>query len=1410
MPEVKKKQSDFSTRGVDLNASTDHLREGYYPYLHNVRRHSSDVLTPRHGLGTGSPVMSAQTPLHSARRINDSSTGTTASALVTGAGTHLGICAADLSAHASSDSGFSGDPLSICIHRPAQSTKPFAYVADRSRMRKIDQAGADKQIGLPHPASPPSAVLAAPSYKVLNEFNDHTEWTAGGTAAGKANHTRIDSATRTVTAILYDSGNTGWACVRPSSMENIGAGMRITVDAETTVVQTVRRGSASTTIAAVIYESGGGTGLCSIHLATPIEDIDIDSMVRINAAEYVRVLSVHRTHDGQLSFRCSTVAGFTGGESVQAFSSFRAYFTSTHVATDTISAAGVEFTVATGTGYISRTVALDLSQIATGIPTRPQDFMHLDVYVDKPELVSEIKMYLDIDATSNTFDRNYFLYVIRASDLTPLTKDEQTLLDNERARAQRETLQDEIYRQIFEGAESSKFRAGEGRVVTGLPDEAAKKLFDDRRDVLEDRQFNAGQNQWSSMKWRIMQLVNKEEGRIGADQSRGLKDVAALRISVISSGAVTVRVDGWWIGGGFDADVTTVGRPRIYRYRGLDSTTGVVGNWSPALQGGVSPMRQKVNVSFTQHPSSECDKLEVQVYGGDRLGWCYAETIENSATPTMEDVFSDEFLELRKAVSEQSDNHYQLWPQIRPPDSGSGANMAGNLVNLLGFGSIDASTALGTSIRVGSRNYTINQMLSTTKFYTAESGGVQTGVDWDVPEPLLVAQPLPVLAGPYFGFFLGCGDKYNPWRYYYTNGQDCDSTRGSHYGDLDGHILQNFVILEELGRAVLFSTETAFSFEPTFTLAQTGGNLFTPRGIPDAPGLFARWACCDADGEAVWLSRDGIYATNGGGVRCISTDLRTIFPKGDEMGVTTNGVVAPNMTAANASKIRLSYSNRELWFDYIGLDGNYHSLTNERGPNDEWLGWIPSTYSPGVTVHHGEEGEGVNATLACGADGKLYRLDSAQGDAGGSLIAAITTPDQHCGDPRRIKHIMESMLDCDRDGATVTATVGYNHRATTPDSLAISAGSGRAQNPIDLDSGRGRDAKDVSLAIVSTVTTERPKLYAYEFVYSERFDSSLLRATDYDQAQPGVLWARGIWIYADTAGLSREAVFEFTRDDGTTGSITVSNIVHSELGERYYTFASPQYVVAARVRPTDADSWEFGGFRIDGEPAPPLSDGPTQKVIDGMQARYVQGLKLDIDTANALIDMGVNVDEGVLQTTISAAANKGPVQANGRAIKHYTFDAPFITHLIELNPSAACRIWGIEVISEPEPELAWMWWAQQNDLGLAGYKILGDGWITVRSTSNIVLELIADGTSYLPTFYDASTNTAGARRKLHFRCPPMKLKSVEPKVYAATAAGRVAVYQKEFQLEFKPFGFEGSWQVINLLGDAHYQHGARI
>lgn len=1405
----KSKDFRFDHLGVELNAPVDALRPRRAVIMQNWLSLVDGSLTPRPGLGAGVDMtLLDDDPVHSIIRLNDSSSGTTVSAIIVGHGENVSTVNTDFTSPLLRDVTYSRNPLSMVIHRPDQSTQPWAVLADSLKMRKVRVTGQVKDVGLDPPTTIASVSIVQPQYKAVDEMNDHTLWTAGGTAGAKANHTRIDAATRTITAILYDTGTTGWACVRPSSMANIGEGCRLTINAaETATVETVRRGSVSTTIASIIYEAGT-TGPCSIHLATPTDDIDVDTLVQIAAAEYVRVLSVHRTVDGQLSFRCVTASNRVVGNSVQAFPAFRAYFTANHVAGESIGAIAVEFQVTAGVGHISHTIALDLSLIAAGLPTHPEDRIHIDVYVDKPELLSEIKFFWDVNNGTHNFDENYFFHTLRSNDLTPLTKDEQTLVDSARVREQRILTERRDQAEPMGGRQFGAFSDQLGRAK------------DKQDEETRQRQLDTGQNQWTSSEWSISEMMTPGFGRSGTDFSRGLTDVAAIRVSVIATGTVIVRVDGWWIGGGYGPDVSGTDTGLVFSARGRDSTTGAVSNLGPPTRGPIMPKRQAVNLSITHLPQTDCNKVDWFVTGGPFNGWFFIGSSDNGTPATYTYTETVEELIYRGAAltGDGLRDHFRPWPVRSLPISGT-CNASGTIFELL-TGTISSALAPGTYVRIGGKDYLYLRRISASKHELFTSAGSQSNVSWEMPEPILQAQKMHGFAGPFHDFYFGWGDPLNPGILYRTNGNDPDSVHGDGWDEIchPGEIIQTVVVTHDM--CVVLTTEHAFAVHPAFTLNDIGPGLFTYTKLPSPSGCVGRWAACEAAGDVFWLGEDGIYASTGGEPQLITKDVQPLFPRGGAAGAMTNGMFPVDY--AQEAALRLSYANGILYFDYMDTNGARRTIINQISDPDGEFGWKPLVYTPGVLCHYAEEGRAITTVLAGGANGRLFRLARNTADFGGAAIDLdLQVGSFDCGDSALRKNFGDMVLNYDTDGGALVLTPGFDDHSVTIPTSNLNEVSGRRTRRIDVDSGRGQRGRNISLRFVGSVTTQRPVLYWWRPNWEEtRPETTQQRADDY-QPMPnpgagGAMLVRGIRIVGDTFGVARSALLEYTLDDGTIASLVISGINQSTMTPRYYPLPAPStvYMSAARLRANDANTWELVGFTIDGDPAPPKSTQPTPPENPAgaghTEARFVQGVRFVVDTENASTDVRIRVDENVLQTTINAANNEGPVIANGRAIVSRSFDVPFITHLISAEPVTAWRLFAVEWISEPEPELANFWKTQQTSHGLHGFQILGDGYLSVRSTDQLIFRVRADGVLYTAVFYDVNTNTGLARRKLRYRFPSVKGKSFEYELLTATSAGRVACYKKDCAQEVKDWGSEGSWQLFNPMGDAHFESGAKI
>jgi hypothetical protein len=1413
----KRKPIRFEYSGVDLNAPLDRMPPDRCPACENWRQEVDGAMSIRPGQGNGSPLIAAQTPLHSVRRIDDSSSGSTVSTEIIGAGTHLGTVSTDLSAATDRDSGYSGDPLSMVLHRPSQSVKKWMYVADRSRMRKVDQAGNVKQIGIAAPAGPPSAALTQPFYKAIDEFDENpiVNWLIGGTAAVLATNLRVDPATRSITEILYDSGSAGWCLVQPSSMTNIGRGARLTINngggsAEIVTVQDVYRGSSQTAIYNALPEVSY-PGYAWLQLSTAVEEVDVGALVLLNAAigtpEYVRVLAVERSVDGFAAFRAFCNADPIGGigNSAQVVPAFRAYCANTHANGESLLARAMSFSVAVGTGFVTRTLAVDLSTIATTIPTRPEDREHISLFIDKPELVSEIKIYKDIDSTTNDFTQNYLIKVLRQNDFIPVTKDTQSSIDNQRIRDQR-TIIDRGRRQLFQVDNPVDVPVSVNIPIDPVTLDPVVGSPTDRTT-----QTDSGANQYTEVIFPISDLLTPDIGRVGSDYSRGLANVAALKIAVITTGTVVIRLDSWWIGGGFGPD-TSGERPFIYRYRGRDSSTGVVGNYSPPMRGGVSPYRQQVDVSLPLHPSADVDKLDVERYGGVLQGWYYTGTADNSGAPVLHDTMSALDLSDRSVESSQQNQNYQLWPCLGLPVAAQtiAADVAGPLVKL-SSGSIDVTTAPGSLVKIAGKDAHIYRVWSTTQFETIESNiGLQLAMTYpvEIPEPT-IRRDLPILAGPFYNFYLGAGDPANPWRLYYSNGNDCDSTRDDHWIDIETETILNILVTDD-DRAFVLTAGGVWAVEPSFSLAETGGDLFRKRKISSTP-LFARWACCVVPGGISYLGQDAIYFNGGGDSTPLTEDLRPIFPHEESLGTLTNGFYPPNMIAAQEANLRLSCAGSELYFDYVDTNSTRRTIVRRIKPGDKNFGWRVYSYAVPAILHYQEEGKNVRGALLGGTDGKLYRLGRIQADAAGaSITASIQTHSEDDDDPIIRKDIGHCWLDYDTDGATINVTPGFDNHSVTLTPTALSDAAGRKRKTLDFNSGQGQFARNIDLLVTATVTTKRPILYIWQPTFSDRPEQSFLRADDFQiKGGEGVKLARRIWIFADTFSQARTAKLQYTIDDGSISELTISGINHATLTERSYDLPAGTYLIASRLLPTDSNSWELADYRIEGEPAPPLSDAPTQWIVlDGV--RFVQGIVPDIDTRGANVNLQVQVDQAITQTTIQAGLNSGPVNSAARARLPFSFDQPFLTHLIRFVPSALCRIWDIDVKSRPDSELAYMWRTQQTACGIDGWKVFGGGYLSLRSTDDVRFFIIADGVSKEAVFFSGSTNTSGNRRRFRFRCPPIKAKSVEFQVQASTINGRVAPYEHDFALELRPWAWEGSWRSINPLGGTHFDRGGDI
>src|SRR5262245_3288733 len=703
MPETKynRDTNRMDVYGVDLNRPVDSVKPGKFPYLKNMRSYQAGRIEPREGMLDLGEVVAGQAPVHSIRRLNDPFTSTFKR--VIGTGTHLamGISAP----FTDRDSGYSGDPLALQPWKPNAAPNAYMYVADRLRMRKVNVAETLDTIGYRAPVNPPVIALTSPpSYKDVDSFDNVVEWSWVQTpSSGATTPSNITRTTTPIVAIVFDSGTTGWASVIPDNTQGIGHGEQLTYDLagphfeQRVVVHKLLPGSPPnpganyvqpTTISGVVYESGL-TGSCSVILTTPPSEMDVDSILHnITTGEYTRILAAIEGPDGTKSVRLNTTTAWNAGASVQLVASYRAYHNVTHSAGETVQTTA-SFTSITGaaTGTLTKpapsdqytgSTPLDLSTISPGVPSRPDDYMHISFRVTSPQNISEIKILLDVDSSVNDFTRNFYYRAFRMSDLTPSVVNLETLIDTQATIATNEALSTNptslltpLQRQQFRGADIDVIRSVAESNLQNTATNAS---------TADSQQVETGQLTWLDVNIKLLDLI-----RVGGDTSRSLQNVMALRVQYTTTDSAAVAFDSWNINGGYgpdSGDATAV--PYHYRYRVRNPATGVASNFSPATQYTVDPLRQSVTVTMVQYAppagttlATTDFVLDINRYGGQIAEWHYVGTVNNTATPVFVDEVSDDVVGGNPI---QANDNYEPWPILGVPVTGTTGNVAGTFV----------------------------------------------------------------------------------------------------------------------------------------------------------------------------------------------------------------------------------------------------------------------------------------------------------------------------------------------------------------------------------------------------------------------------------------------------------------------------------------------------------------------------------------------------------------------------------------------------------------------------------------------------------------------------------------------------------------------------------------------------------
>ena len=1409
----------FICRGLNLTSPVDNLPEGKYPFLKNVRAYR-DFLQPRPGLveisiqGGGS----GQAVTHSIRRLNDETVPDFERIL--GSGTRL-IAAAGVR-----EISFSGDPMAFVPLRPRQSPRPWMYVGDSAKMAKIRTDGLTHQIGLDPPDDPPVVQLEAPDYKDVDDF-DYADnaalqaaWIEGGVAGNPTLEVRVNT---TITVILYDfQTNVGWALVEPADVTNIQAGMRILVDSgggaeELVTVQSLTPAATSTTIDRIIYDAGT-TGMASIVLATPVLGIRRDSLLLLGGVEDVRVLSAVVGPSGTRSIRVSTTTTRSAGDAVVTKASFRAYFTNTQVPTETLDGSAMRSTFAftdVGTvGTLTRTVAQDLSFIATGVPTLFPDTFHISMRFADISLVDEGRILLDI--SDGNFNKDVLIFPYRPDDLVPAIAGDSTFvttrdtvvtravtgqLTNVDAMGNIANLSDLGFDidLLAPGFTEAVARARERQGITAdQPDSAiGGRSGLGVRNVLENPQrfleiaierglvsetdllapgqaaVGTGDDSWQELVFKVSDMI-----RVGTDLTKGLKDVVALRVEVISTAEVslTVDVDSWWLGGGKGPSTGLLGFPYTYRYRSRVSLTGAASNNSPVIRNGIDPKRQEVNIglpgitSATFSGTEEVDRLDVSRFGGNLLGWHYIGTADNFRPRTITNatnaspivctitippdmpIVDGDFVYIRDVLGNLNANGFWEVANVTATtfelvgSAGSGAFVGGGLLNLNpAFKDILTDETVAQNPNLPNDNFrpfpTLGQPVTGTTLAvagtTVEDDGTGFRLDW-APGTIIHID----------------GTPFSIYKVLSTSKLEIARNAGSQ-GAVSWDVFEP--TQEGVPLPALWGPFEGFTFGC---------------GDPDNPGVlyFTRQNAPDATTEAhkIEITSPSEPLMNGvmynGRSYVWSTErMFALYPAFNEPSL-FKWVEVPNGKGM-FSRWFLAVGPK-IWFG--AKDGIYETTGGEPvSITDEDL--YP------LFPHEGQDGEDVNeiptpdftqdTRLRMAYYDKYLYFDYRLTDNSSRTLVFDTRWGGWFYDEYLI------------DGELRGVVTHYGDEGPGVHGVFVGSDTNMAQDELLLQLTGQADHDQVNI-------------------------DCRIRTASRNEGDPRSRKRYGdVYVEADTDNIAMEAEVAADEHSRIIGvktfdhdirddSIIDINDGKGELGRNLsldLSWASMTLIKlflwerSVLARPEDV-ALRGGDYTDAGAPGD----------------KFVQGILIEADTQGVDRQMQVQFDndqDGPLIT----------VNHDGRIRRPYSFTTPFHAHQVRLLPKDAAdwRLFSFDWIWEPAPELVRFYQTQPTSHGLVGFQHLRSAQIAIEATSEVLMTVNFDGVERSVTV----NSTKGELLKRYVILPVMKAKVFS---YRLESEEGFRLYVKDCEVKVKQWDSAEEYQTAKPFGGESFRVGALI
>lgn len=1111
-PEYKKLDNRLGLNGLSVSRRRDLIDSQKLSYARNIRIYSSGEIRPRRGLGTklgSSPT--ASTSLHTLRRFNDPTTA--AYKFILGAADKLYLMS-EAGSPTELVTGLSQKKVQCVFSRPARSAKVWSYLTDQTGMYKLSFDGSFQNWSIRPLNSPITATVGSTAHKVIDSCESSTGWSADGVIGTLSGPTSRLSFTigNTPTAIIYDSGTTGWCFLVPSAMDsNYQSGALLTYNPgggteEQAYIESVSEAIASTTIASITYDSGS-TGLCTVQLTNTTANIQINGVIKLTtsgSSEYCRIIEVVDSPVHTPTIRVKTTLTHAAATVVDGAKSYRTYLRNNHAAGETVQGSYLRCTASgAGTAYLTKTSALNLLTSSTS-PTstfQPDDLIHISLRPSDPSLITEIQVMLDFDSGTNDFTRNYFYYAIQPSAFTTSSTTltaAQVSLQRDQIIGYRDPSPDYnygysgydyssgAYYQDYQDYRSPTYDPYISPTPTGRYTEPVYGVSSNPTGVSD---ASAGTSQWTELNIKIGDFK-----RIGSDNARGWGDIAAIRVKAMTTGGLTIDIDSWYVRGGGNLN-TGAGADYNWVIVPRNRLTGDVGLPCPPLRSGLTITQGSITGTFTSSSDSQVTDYDIYRFGGTLLDFRYVMSIPHtgqSTTHTFIDNYGDETIAINPVLSR---DNYPVFPQLDQPRAGE-ATIKGTLLTRTSGDNFDTLWAPGSQINLtdSSGNAYLCKLYasptSTTVVEIDKSLNLSGTLKWAIPEPVILGKATQSIWGPYGGGFdatyiFGCGSSYQPGTLFWTNPNSpgTSSLRNqleitSPQEPLIGGCLYD-------GQCFVFSTERMFR---VFATGDTN-DPFRAQEVANSKGLVSPF--CLTVGQVIYfLGKDGLYATTGGQPYSLSDrDLYPLFPHDSQAGETTN-TIAP-VDYAQKDNFHIAHHNDYLYFTYINTSAARRTIVFDTSRAsygassdiDEVGRWVSiDDHSPVVSLHYAEEGTVNPRLLAACLDGNVYSFDANRDNSVG-FTYEFETKSFDFNSPDNKKFIPQIQIDADLGGLSCNIYARSNLSSTTL--LQALTASSREISQITMPSNL-RSLLSLGVLISGTTSASAtPKFYTLFIDHSE-------------------------------------------------------------------------------------------------------------------------------------------------------------------------------------------------------------------------------------------------------------------------------------------------------------------------------------